>query len=82
MSWKILKRYFAENILNIYLDVGAGGDQGTAGQFLVKGGVLPPVQLVDGDLPERPGLFRTVPVAGVGDPAVTYIQAGLSSVGL
>ena len=42
------------------LDVGAGGHQRTTGQLLVKCRVLPPVQLVDWNLPQRPGLLGTV----------------------
>ena len=60
------------------LDVGAGGHQGTTGQLLVKCRVLPPVQLVDWNLPQRPGLLGTVAVAGVRYPTAERFTRGPS----
>ncbi len=42
------------------VDVGAGGDEVAAGEVLVKVGVIPAVQLVDGHLPDGVGAGRTV----------------------
>ena len=50
------------------LDVGAGGDQGTPGELLVKLGILSPVQFIDRHLPDGPGLLGTRAVTSVRDP--------------
>ena len=51
------------------LDVGAGGHQGTPGQLLVKLGILSPVQLINGKLPDAgPGLLGTRAMTRVRDP--------------
>ena len=44
-----------EDALEVLLgvDVGAGGDEGAAGELLLEVGVLAPVQLVDRQLPHR-----------------------------
>ena len=55
------------------VNVGASGDQVTAGEALVERGVLPPVQLVNGQLPDgvRPGrAVAGVAVAFVGHSEV------------
>ena len=54
-----------EDALEVLLgvDVGAGGDEGAAGQLLLEVGVLAPVQLVDRQLPHRVRPRRAVLVA-------------------
>jgi hypothetical protein len=42
------------------VDIGAGGDEVAAGEVLVKVGVVPAVQLVDGHLPDGVGAGRAV----------------------
>ena len=55
--------------LLLLLDVGARGDQGAASQLLVKLGILSPVQLIDGQLPDAgPGLLGTRAMTRVRDP--------------
>ena len=58
-------------------DVGAGVHHGTSGQVLVHGGVLPPVQLVDNNLPDGERTGRTilkVAVTSVGHSEVQGIR--------
>ena len=58
-------------------DVGAGVHHGAPGEFLVDGGVLPPVQLVDDDLPDGQGpggAVLQVTVAPVGHSEVESVR--------
>jgi hypothetical protein len=49
MTAKVVSQHLRE--LFLVVDVGTGGDKVTAGQTLVKGGIVPSVQLVDRHLP-------------------------------
>ena len=56
------------------VDVGAGGDEVTAGEALVEGGVLPAVELVYGQLPD--GLAAGRAVVGVAVALVRHPEKG------
>jgi hypothetical protein len=49
MTAKVVSQHLRE--LFLVVDVGTGGDEVTAGQTLVKGGIVSPVQLIDRHLP-------------------------------
>jgi hypothetical protein len=53
MTAKVVSQHLRE--LFLVVDVGTGRDKMTAGQTLVKGGIVPPVQLVDRHLPHVMG---------------------------
>ena len=72
MTFKVVLKEGLELLL--LLDVGARGDQGTASQLLVKLGILSPVQLINGQLPDAgPGLLGTRAMTRVRDPAEGFL---------
>ena len=51
--------------LFLFVNVGAGRDQGAAGESLVEAGIVPPVELVDGQLPDGLAAGRAVVAVAV-----------------